>query len=421
MDQPQHQVSGKLPLDRLVADALEQLTQLGYSRRSVRRYRTIWRHLTEYSHQSNLGDAYSEDLVARFVAAYRLRDQEHITPQDEWRRHIVFGIEVLGGFAREGSIARCRTDMQKVRIPSAMNKPLRDYQQYCRDRRHLRSSTLKEQIREIEIFLDFLGSRNVSTLSQMQSTDLSAFVTSRQRLRSKTVARIVSDVRLFLRFLTLRGILQQDLCQALPTIRVTRHAAIPSVWDPALLVRLLQAVDRSSPRGKRDYAIFLLACRLGLRSGDIRTLTLDNLDWNAATLQMTQSKTGAPLCLPLTNEVGQALIDYLSCGRPPARHREVFLSLRPPFAPFRDSSHLHHIVAYWKELAGIQFRTAQRHGLHSLRHTLATQLLQKQTSFPVIADILGHATPTSTLIYAKADVEALRSAALDIAEVRHDN
>ena len=226
-------------------------------------------------------------------------------------------------------------------------------------------------------------------------------------------------MRGFLQFLLLRGILQRDLSHVLPKIRVPRDATIPSVWDPELVVRLLNVVDRSSPKGKRDYAILLLARRLGLRLGDIRTLTLDDLKWEAATIEITQSKTLAPLCLPLTEEVGEALIDYLKSGRPQTDRREVFLTLTPPFFPYADTDNLHRIVKHWKDLAGICFRTKQRHGLHSLRHTLASQLLREQTPFHVISEILGHATTASTLIYAKTDVETLRTAALNTEEVRH--
>src|SRR5216117_1428160 len=95
-----------------------------------------------------------------------------------------------------------------------------------------------------------------------------------------------------------------------------------------------EAVDRSSAKGKRDYAILLLACRLGLRVGDIRTLKLDQLHWEDSTIEVTQSKTGVPLTLPLTTEVGEALIDYLKSGRPQSAHREVFLKVKPPFDPF---------------------------------------------------------------------------------------
>jgi integrase len=217
----------------------------------------------------------------------------------------------------------------------------------------------------------------------------------------------------------MRGILQKDLSAQLPKIRVPRDATIPSVWDQELLLRLLAAVDRSSAKGKRDYAILLLACRLGLRAGDIRTLKLDNLRWAESTIEITQAKTGVPLTLPLTDEVGEALIDYLKSGRPQTTHREVFLKMNPPFDPFDEDNHLHHVVTYWRRLAGITFRSPQRRGLHSLRHTLATRLLEKGTPLPTIAEILGHTCLESTRIYAKADVEALRGVALDPEEVHH--
>jgi len=126
-----------------------------------------------------------------------------------------------------------------------------------------------------------------------------------------------------------------------------------------LIVQLLSAVDRSSAKGKRDYAILLLACRLGLRAGDIRTLKLDNLHWAESTIEITQAKTGAPLTLPLTNEVGEALIDYLKSGRPQTKYREVFLKVNPPFDPFTGNN-LYHIVTYWRLLSGITFQSSQQ-------------------------------------------------------------
>lgn len=419
MLQSNQQAEHNLLLRKLITEALEQLKKLGYSARSLRRYRTIWQHLIAFSQQKDLGDTFSENLAGHFIDAYGIRDGEVVDPKDGWRRHVDFGIKLLAHFASQGRLNRTRTDMQKVHIPPSMRKPLRDFEEYCRDRRHLRESTLFGRIREIAIFLDFLGSRNINSLDQIQPADLTAFVVYRPSLKPKTLARIVSDVRSFLQFLTLRGTLQCDLSQVLPTIRVPHNATIPSVWDPDLVTRLLQVIDRSSPKGQRDYAILLLACRLGLRLGDIRTLLLDDLNWDAATIEFTQSKTLTPLCLPLTEEVGMALIDYLKSGRPQTSHREVFLKLNPPFDPFSTNTHLYYIVKYWRQLAGIEFHIPQRQGLHSLRHTLATQLLQAETPFHVISEILGHASTASTLIYAKADVEALRTAALDTEEVCH--
>lgn len=411
--------TGNVPLERLAARALRHLERLGYSRRSLRRYRTIWNHLAAFARENDLGDEYSEDLAERFVEARRPRVGEDLESSENWRRHVVFGIKVLGDFRRDGRIERSRTDMQSVKIPPAMKKPLRDYEQYCRDRRHLQPSTVGERVGGVAVFLDFLGLRNVQRFDQLQPVDLTDFVASRRRFRPKTVSVNVSAVRLFLRFLTMRGILVKDFSDVLPVIRVPRDATLPSVWDRELVAKMLEAVDRSSPRGKRDYAILLLASRLGLRVGDIRTLRLDDLNWEAATVEITQAKTAAPLQLPLSQEVGEALIDYLRSARPATDHREVFLKLRSPFDPFGSDARLYYIVQHWRSAAGIAFRTPQRQGLHSLRHTLATQLLQEDTPMHVISAILGHATTASTMIYAKADTEALRGAALDTEEGRH--
>lgn len=418
MDSPNRTTRDCLTLGQLVADALHQLEEDGYSKKSLWRYRTVWGRLIDFANESGLEDAYSERLAGTFVDTWHLR-QERMLPGQGWRQHVAHCVKVLGDFYRYGDLERSRMIVERLDIPEAMKKPLRDYQQYCRDRRHLRPLTVSERIRAISMFLHFAGARDVQRLQDLQPADLTAFVVSRQQWRPKTVSQNVSSVRLFLQFLNMRGILPHDLSHVLPTIRVTQDATIPSVWDPELVPKLLDVVDRSSPRGKRDYVILLLAARLGLRVTDIRTLRLDEINWGAATIDLTQSKTDAALRLPLSEEVGEALIDYLRFARPKVEHREVILTLRPPFAPFAENSHLHNIVTHWRNAAGIEFRSQQRHGLHSLRHTLATQLLRADTPFHVISEILGHATKESTLIYAKADTEALRGAALDTEEAHH--
>jgi len=430
MEQSTFPISRNLSLERLVSDALSEIERLGYSRRSRNRYRATWEHLIAFSCRKGFGDQFSGELAVRFLEECRVTGDEIDMSGQGWRKHVVWGVRALADFAESGCIERAFTDMEAIHLGPAMQNTLCDYVQYCKDRLQLRPGTLHERTIELTIFLDFLHSRKARTLDQIQSLDLSEFLSCRadlpqvgkirrdRWLQPTTVARIVSDMRSFLRFLTMRGILQKDLSAELPKIRVPRDAKIPSVWEQELVVRLLEAVDRSSAKGKRDYAILLLACRLGMRVGDIRTLKLEQLHWEDSVIEVTQSKTGAPLRLPLTSEVGEALIDYLKSGRPQTEHREVFLKANPPFDPFRGNN-LHHIVTYWRLLGGIRFRTAQRRGIHSLRHTLATRLLEKGTSFTTIAEIMGHSSLESTRIYAKASVEALRSVALDTEEIDH--
>lgn len=420
MDSPDRTTTDSLPLEELVALAQSELERLGYGKRTRNRFRATWRRLIAFAQASDLGDRYSEELATRFVDASRPPVGERLGPGDHWRRSMAYDIKVLGDVNRGGRIVPFETAMLKASLPPAMLKPLQDYERHCAERLHLRPCTVIDRTREIAQFLYFVGSKNRQTLQEMQADDIAAFVVSRPDSPPSTVARYVSSVRLFLEFLLMRGTLREDLSRALPKVRVVSDAAIPSAWDPELLVELLTVVDRSSPKGKRDYAILLLAARLGLRVGDIRTLRLDDLDWEAATVDVTQSKTGGQLRLPLSDEVGEALIDYLRFGRPKTERREVFLKMSAPFEPFSENAHLHHIMARWCYAAGIDYRRSQKLGLHSLRHTLATQLLRAETPIHVISEILGHATTGSTLIYAKADTEGLRSVALDPQETRHE-
>jgi site-specific recombinase XerD len=414
-----YSVTNNLPLDELISKALCQLQELNYSVRTVRRYQTVWRRLVLFAEQYQFDNKLSEDLIEQFLGQYSVQYGQSIPKEETWRKHAVFSIKILSNFSRYRRIERHMIDIHRHSVPSTMKKTLYEYAQYCREKRHLRDSTTESRFREISLFLDFLGKRNIKIFNQIQAIDLSEFVTSRQCFKPKTISRIVSDIRMFLQFLVLRGLIKIDLTRHLPTIHISQNATIPSVWDQALVAKLLNAVDRSSPRGKRDYAILLLAYQLGLRISDIRVLTLDHINWEAATISIIQSKTQTPLCLPLTDEVGNALIDYLSSARPNTSYREIFLKLTPPFVPLSKNSH--HIVTFWRELAGIKFRSKQHHGMHSLRHSLATHLLEKGTPFPVVADILGHTSMTSTLIYAKTNVEALRQVALSFEEVNHVN
>ena len=419
MDSLNSDGSGALALEPLCQAAAHELLMRSYAIRTLNRYKRVWEQLADFARAEGGSAVYSRDLALRFEQAFGLRDGEVLVAGQRWRRHLVYATKVLDDFARTGTITRFTVETTGLRVPVGMHKALREYEQYARERRHLRSTSLAERMHNIAVFLDFLRTRGLESLHTLQAEDLSAFVRTRAAWKPRTVARVSSGLRQFLKYLFMRDILPRDLSTAIPTIRLASNATVPSVWEPELVERLLAVVDRSSPKGKRDYAILLLAARLGLRLGDIKRLTLDHLHWATSTLEIVQNKTGEPLVLPLTEEVGTALIDYLRAGRPPVEHRHLFTNLTPPFEPICERDRLYRVVAFWRELAGIKFRTPQRQGLHSLRHTLATRLLGAQTPFPVISAVLGHASPATTFIYAKADVEMLRIAAIDPEEVRH--
>jgi integrase len=157
-------------------------------------------------------------------------------------------------------------------------------------------------------------------------------------------------------------------------VKSRKQAGIPSVWDPGDVARILEAVDRGSPCGKRDYAIILLVARLGLRTIDVKRLEFADFDWRGNRLSVAQAKTGRRVCLPLLKDVGWAVIDYVRAGRPASGCPQVFLRHTAPVGPFSDQDHLHQILVKHARAAHVPVSEERRHGMHSLRHTLATRL-----------------------------------------------
>jgi len=327
--------------------------------------------------------------------------------------YTLLAMRILAEFAARGSCRRRTFRSRSIAIEPSHQDALDRFLEYCRSQLQLRPGTLRLRRQELSRFLEFLGSRGVGALNSLKAEDLSSFVITLADFSPATVSRIISDVRCFLRHLCVSGIVTAEVIEHLPRVRVPRDARIPSVWKREDVETLLASVDRASPIGKRDYAILLLACRLGLRVSDIKALHLEDIDWEQNLLRIAQKKTGIPLVLPLSNEVGEAIVDYLRNARPPSEHRIVFLKALPPFDPFRDANKLHGLVTFYRCRAGIHLPPRMRRGLHSLRHSLATRLLEVGTPFETISEIMGHQTMESTLLYTKVDISALQSVALD--------
>jgi integrase len=171
---------------------------------------------------------------------------------------------------------------------------------------------------------------------------------------------------------------------------------------------LLSSIDRKTAVGRRDYAILLILARLGLRAGEIKALTLGDLDWQQG-LMMVRGKAGRYSQLPLPADVGEAIADYLQNSRPTAESRSVFLRARAPAGTFRSECAIACIVKHALERAGID---APRKGAHQFRHGLASQMLRQGATLSEIGELLRHRSPQTTAIYAKVDTASLATLAL---------
>lgn len=222
-------------------------------------------------------------------------------------------------------------------------------------------------------------------------------------------------LRMFLRFLVVEGKCVAGLEAAVPTLAHWRLASLPRYLQPDDVERLIASCNPASPTGRRDRAILLLLARLGLRAGDIVQLRLQDIDWKGAWLQVS-GKGRREARLPLSNEVGQALLAYVTEGRPRTNTNTVFVRGRAPFRGFRS-----HAAVSW--LVGSAFRRAHvtrpcRGAAHLLRHSVATSMLRHGASLQEVSALLRHRSIVTTEIYAKVDVNALREIAQPWPEVR---
>ncbi len=194
-----------------------------------------------------------------------------------------------------------------------------------------------------------------------------------------------------------------------------RHAPfrLAAIWSQTDVEKMLSVIDRTSDLGKRDYAIILLIARTGLRIGEVLDLKIENIDWRTATIQITQHKTKNILELPMSEDIGNALIDYLINGRPTVLSRHVFIMHRAPYKEYLANRGLPNLLAKYRKKAGVILPQNSRQCWHSLRHSLATRLHEKETPLPVIAAILGHTSIETTRIYTRTNIEMLRQAALE--------
>jgi integrase/recombinase XerD len=343
-----------------------------------------------------------------------LREPVHDRAVQAVRRPVVLLADVLAGRA---------VDVDRTVIPSrdgcpARFRPLRDdYLASCR-RRGNAEATVVAKDRAASRFLAYLVEVGVDDLAALGVRDVSGFLLRQRGLRRKTIAAMRSCLADFLGVLAAAGRAPAGLADRLPPHRYVRHESDPHLWTAEEIRQMLAGIDRQSAIGKRDYAMILTTARLGLRISDLRGLELGELDWRAKQITIVQHKTCRPLRLPLLDDVGWAIIDYIRNGRPETACPKVFIKHRHPFDAFGCASSVATRLSRHAARAGIEFPPGQVCGMHSLRGALAVAMIGDGTPIPVVSAVLGHASSDTTqAYYLRFDVERLRRCALDVEDV----
>jgi site-specific recombinase XerD len=384
-----------------IDDFAAALTRDGYAPATVVRYLRAAAHLGVFLTRRRKTFA---DLDAATVRAFRRHLRRCHCPASNGGRighHAPFGVQRFQAYLiAHGLCPRPIVSDARSPLPALITEFTAWYQTH----RGVAPPTLRHYARGATAMLDALGADVRRWTPQAVRQFLLAAVTGG---RSESTQKLITAMRVFLRYLAFRGDARADLGLAVPAVAHWRLASLPHHLTADELVRVLAACDGDQPARIRARAIVLLLARLGLRAGDVVQLRLDDLDWTQGTIQVT-GKGRYQVRLPLPQEVGDAVLRYLtSRPRGPETDR-VFLTTIAPVAPLRTSDAVSSVVARVLQRAGIHHA---RPGAHVLRHTAATEMLRQGVSLDHIGLVLRHRSLDMSAYYAKVDSATLRRVA----------
>ena len=396
-------------LSLLVSGLDGELVRLGYVDSTMVWYRGCWRRLEKWFAARGV-EEFSRDLALTWVdeaCGFFAKEQAGtLKPSDIYLFRVA---QMLGDYAVHGAVLR-RYSRTVDRLAGDGAQIIAGFRVWLQAA-GCAVSTVRTYTTVAGQFVAFLDTR--AGLARLDAAGVQAFVATLAGYQFKTVEQKLCAVRSFLKFASGEGLVEAGVLEAVPSVKSRKQTRIPSIWDPGEVMKILEAVDRGNPCGKRDYAIILLITRLGLRSIDVKWLEFSDFDWPGNRLCVVQSKTGHKIWLPLLKDVGWAVIDYIRAGRPVSDARQVFIRHTAPIVAFSDQDHLHQILLKYARVAHVRVGEQRRHGMHSLRHTLATRLMEDGTPVEQIADILGHQSVQSTGVYLKSSLGLLSRCALD--------
>ena len=307
-------------------------------------------------------------------------------------------ITLLNGMLDDEWIKKMSKKDYNIPFPGKIGEYAMGFLVKYAEERRLHVKTRNNYYDSLYKFCERMQFDGITSLSDITSGRVLDFVSSVQNCRD----HVAIILRAFLKHLYKEGIIDWRTATILENLKTKTVEKLPSYYTPMEIMGIEASIDRKRAMGKRDYAMLLLATRLGLRSSDIRLLQFSNLDWDKNLIYIQQYKTGKHIELPLLADVGEAIIDYVQHGRPKSDSKYVFLRAAAPYEPLTN------IGLFNKYFRRANLSLAKRRrGGHAMRHSLATNMLKKGTPITIISDSLGHADSATTMKYIHLNISGL--------------
>lgn len=401
----------KKSFDNMVDELISFLEQIGFHPVHIQRYRRHIRRIRQFIDEQGLAGFTGKECEMFIRHTIGNGEYKNLGHSD---KEAIRCANILIEYQLTGMISY-RIKQKQELLHGLIGYDILSYLDY-RKSAGISSETLQGIQTYLGRFQKYLDSARRNSFNEMTQQDILGFIKSLSYSTKATIHCTLCALRGLLRFLHSERILETDWSYLVPRDSYRKEAKLPTTYTKEEVERMLNAVDRGSPKGKRDYAMMLLASRLGLRASDICGLTFENLLWSQNLIVLIQEKTKKRIELPLLTEIGNAIIDYLKFGRAVSDLPYVFLHANHGYHRLQEPT-LHSIVCFYMRLAGIENIDDKKHGPHALRHSLAGFLLEKKTPLPVISEVLGHSNTESTKTYLRIDMESLRQCALQVPSV----
>jgi site-specific recombinase XerD len=395
----------------LTSEVASYLEKLSYSESRISQYRSAWQRVAAFMKENDLM-YYSATVGEAFI--YHLIGDRKYDDLDRWEKAIIQCANTLTEFLETSAVKfrRCK----KFRdLQGAIGQTMQDYITHKKSY-GISSITVDGYKHCFQHFLSYLEDNDIHDVRPINQQLLMNYANQLGFCTPYVRHRNLSAIKGYLRYLYDRELTEADCSRMVPRDKYVKQPQLPSTYTREEVESLIASIERSSPKGKRDYAMVLITARLGLRATDVCCLTFENIQWEQSLIVLNQKKTGERIELPLLSEIGEAIIDYLKYGRPESDLQYIFLHVNHPYDRL-NSSTLHSIVSLYLRRAGIHYEEERRHGPHALRHSLAGVLLAKKTPVPVISEVLGHRSTESTRFYLRIDLNSLRQCALEVPQV----
>lgn len=391
-------------------------SELSYSLSTIARYRWAWKQIRDYMLLNGI-KSYDQN-VGTLILREKLGGRS-IPKLSEPERFIYHGSRMLTEFKSTGIItapARSQRKEDPIVFDGVIGGAITGFLEHKRLNERLTVSTLYGYRKNLFPFLQYCNKNSIGSMGDIDQASILRYL-GQLDCRKKTVVQVtILALRSFMKFAYQQKLSAFDYSNKIPRYRSVDQPKLPSTYSKKEIERLIVSIDRSNPLGKRNYAIILLAARLGLRASDISRLKFTELHWDTSTIEIRQVKTKKELVLPILPDIGNALIDYLKYGRPESESPFVFLIAKAPYAQFHTSQVVTHVVQRAYRKAGIDVK-GRRFGAHSLRHSLGFRMLEESTALPVISEVFGHRSTESTRYYLRIDLKSMRQCMLDVPAV----